>query len=240
MQNHRPHAHREPRSLGAVPSESNLLGDTLFVVQVIGALGVIVPMMVRNWTNIEGLSVSYFVVILAFLCLQTTLAVPAHRAMPTRKTRQILFMCALWLVLTAALLAEIWYRGMYVWDTNDTVTIVLTVFALGLVALAFRLARTPLSDPAARGLMGVMTRAIPQLLQGTKILVHGGGGVAGLSLLFANINTWIRLGHLALTRSEAKEERNRLWMLIPEVVNAFTWLLVSIAWLVWRVGWISP
>jgi hypothetical protein len=87
--------------------------DALFAIQVLGGLGLMVPMMIRNWTDVEGVSVSFFLVLLVFCVLQTSLAIPAHRAKPTRKSAQALTVYLMWIPLTTIHILEIWWRGMY-------------------------------------------------------------------------------------------------------------------------------
>lgn len=214
--------------------------DVLFVVQVIGGLGLIIPMMIRNWHTVEGVSLSFFLVLMVFCALQASLAIPAYRAQPSRKAAQAIAIYILWIVLVALHATEIAYRGMYVWSTNDTITIIVTgVSALG-VYLWRRWRGSSFNDPDTKSQLGMTTRGIPQLLQGVKIAMVGGAGLPAVSVVVGNLNIWIRIFHLVLTREEAKWEQNRIWMLATEIVNAVSWGIVSLIWLAWRIGLINP
>lgn len=214
--------------------------DALFAIQVIGGLGLIVPMMIRNWNNVEGVSLSFFLVLMAFCALQASLAIPAHRAAPSRKSAQAIFVYVMWIVLVGLHAMEIVFRGMYVWDANDTVTVALTSVSALLVYLWRKWRGSDFNDPVTKSQIGMTTRGIPQLLQGVKIAMVGGAGLPAVSVIVGNVNIWIRITHLILTRSEAKWERNRVWMLATETVNAVSWGIVSLIWIAWRLGIITP
>ena len=213
--------------------------DALFVIQVIGGLGLIIPMMIRNWNNVEGVSLSYFLIIMASCGLQASLAISAHRAAPSRKSIQAIFVYIMWIVLVGLHTLEIVFRGMYVWDTNDMVTLSLTSMSALLVYLWRKRCGSDFNDLVTKSQISMMMRGIPQLLQGVKIAMVGGAGLPAISVIVGNANIWIRITHLILTRSEAKWERNRVWMLVSEVVNAVSWGVVSLIWIAWRIGIIT-
>lgn len=227
-------------SIGVLAALKKYGADALFAIQVIGGLGLIVPMMIRNWNNVEGISLSFFLVLIAFCGLQASLAIPAHKTAPSRKSAQAIFIYVMWIVLVGLHIAEIIFRGMYAWDTNDWVTVSLTGGSALIVYLWRRWHGSDFNDPVTRSQIGMTTRGIPQLLQGVKIAMVGGAGLPAVSVIVGNVNIWIRIAHLILTRNEAKWERNRVWMLATEVVNAISWGIVSLVWIAWRFGIITP
>ncbi len=214
--------------------------DLLFGIQILGGFGLIVPMMVRNWTNVEGVSLSFFLVLLVFCGLQLSLAVSAYKAAPSRRASQACLVYGMWIVLQSLHILVILSRGMYIWDRNDKITIIVTVVSALLVYFLRRASGSNFEDPITKSQVGMATRGIPQLMQGWKIFLVGGAGVHGFSVLVGNLNIWIRMWHLVLTKGEASWDHNRVWMLATEMVNAFSWGLVSLIWLAWRVGWINP
>lgn len=218
------------------PGLSTYAADVLFIVQILGGFGLMIPMMVRNWTNVEGVSASFFIVLLAFLALQLSLAIPAHKAQPSRKSLQTIIIYAAWVVLIGFHLIEILCRGLYQWDLNDAVTSILTFGGAGIVYVLRRARGSDFSDPVTKSQLGMMTRGVPQLLQGVKIWMIGGGGLHGFSVLIGNVNIWVRMIHLLLTHNEATWDKHRRWMLASEVVNAVSWGIVSLIWLAWHLG----
>ncbi len=210
--------------------------DFLFIVQILGGAGLMIPMMARNLTSIEGVSLSFFLVLVIFCGLQLSIAIPAYIAKPTRKAWQAVAVYIMWIVLQTLNIVEILWLGVYRWDMNDTVTLVLTFTGTAAVVAHSMASNQALSDPITKSRLAMTTRGIPQLLQGAKIWMFGGSGLPGVSVLIGNVNIWIRIGHLVLTRSEATEDRNRFWMLASEVVNAISWGIVSLIWLGWRFG----
>ncbi len=229
--------HQDTRSRESLLSTYG--ADLLFAVQVIGGLMLILPMMVRNWTDIGGVSLSFMLILFAFCFLQESLAVAALRAEPSRKARQAVFVYGMWIVLTAVHIALILYRGMYRWDTNDTVTIAVTAANVLFVYVWRRWRGSDISDPITKSQFAMATRGAPQLLLGVKVAMDGGSGLPGVSVLMGNLNIWIRMFHLVFTHGEAKWDKNRYWLLASEVVNAACWGVVSAIWLLWYFEWIA-
>lgn len=210
--------------------------DALFGIQILGGFGLIIPMMLRNWTSVEGVSLSFFLVLECFNALQLSLTLAAYRTEPSRRAKQACLVYAMWFILIGLHTLEILYRGQYVWDYNDQITIVVTSTCALLVYVVRRASGSGLEDPVTKSQVGMTTRGIPQLLQGWKFAMVGGEGMPGFSILVGNLNIWIRMWHLVLTRGEAPWERNRVWMLAAEITNAATWGFVSLIWLTWRVS----
>ncbi len=219
-------------------TENRGAADALFYIQVIGAAGLVIPMLIRNLYTVEGVSMSFLIVLLVFCGLQASLALPAHRTQPSRKTRQALFIYMMWIVLVGVDILIIWLGGLYEWDTNDSVTIGATLVGAVLVYRRRRSRGFTFENPITKSQVAMTTRGIPQLLQGVKIFIAGGGGLPGVSVLVGNLNIWIRMAHLILTQQEAIWDENRRWLLASELVNALTWGMVSIVWLSWYFGWI--
>ena len=194
--------------------------------------------MIRNWTNVEGVSMSFFLVLLMFCLLQMSMAIPAYRAEPTRKAKQVLIIYGSYIFLGTLHILEILYRGMYVWDLNDTTTIALTLLSALWVYRHRRSQGDPFESPLTKSQIAMTTRGVPQSLQAIKIWMYGGAGYPGVSILLGNLSIIFRVALLILNRNDAKEDPNRKWLLAAEFVNGATWGLVSLVWVMWRIGWI--
>src|SRR3990167_5185416 len=80
-------------------SKKKLIADLLFWVQIIGAFVYCWNQFFRLLETTNGQLLSRFLVMEVYFYLHLMLAVGAHRAQPSRITRQTLWTYAMWLVL---------------------------------------------------------------------------------------------------------------------------------------------
>jgi hypothetical protein len=208
-----------------------LAADLFFALQIALALVSGGSQFLRLLSTSQGVNVSWLASWLAFLMINLTLTVRAHRFQPSRVTLQTVLIYAFWTAIIAANLAVLLWTGT-VWDHKDTVTVV--VVGLGVLLTCWYAWRQglPLTDPLVNAGCAMCFIGLPQLTLAYKIFTVGGAGLAGLMLLAGHLGIITRLGILWFAIREAGWDRNRLGAALGELANESTWLLVTLAWLV--------
>ena len=219
----------EPADPGRV--RQRRIADLLFVVQLTCALIFGGSQTLHMLESTEGLSISFFLFWALFLVINLGLSVQAHRAQPSRVTRQTVFVYSLWTLIIAANLGALAWHGSGAWNTVDDVTA-----GIALAGIAGTLgigARHGLGwrDPIVRGWLAVFFKGVPQLTLAWNLAQVGGGGLAPLGVLAGHVTICTRLGQLVFSIREAGWDRNRLGSLISEIANEGSWIVATVVWL---------
>jgi len=209
-----------------------LAADLFFALQIALALISGGSQFIRLLTTSQGVNLSWLASWLAFLLINLTLTLRAHRLQPSRVTLQTVLTYAAWTAVIGADLGVLLWRGTTRWDGKDTLTA--TVLGLGLTLTWLRARRLglPLTDPLVHAGFAMCFIGLPQLTLAYKIFTVGGEGMAGLMLLAGHIGILTRLGQLWFAIREAGWERDRQGAALGELANEGTWILVTLAWLV--------
>jgi hypothetical protein len=205
--------------------------DALFAVQIGCSLVSGGSEFLRLLTTSQGVNLSWLASWLAFLAINLTLTIRAHRRQPSRVTLQTVLSYAIWTTFIAACHGAMLWRGTELWDDLDTVTSI--VVGLGVVAawIWARWCGLGLTDPLLSAVLAACCIGLPQLTLAYKIFTVGGEGMAGLMLLAGHLGIGTRLGQLWFAIREAGWDRNRKGAALSELANEATWLLVTAAWL---------
>jgi hypothetical protein len=214
-----------------MPSQKQLTADCFFALQLILAAVSGGSQFLRLLTTSQGLNVSWLASWLAFLVINLALTIRAHRAQPSRVTRQTVAAYGAWTTVITANFVLLLWQGTALWDAKDTVTTVTVILGLLLTLVWARWRHLPCTDPLAHGLFGVCFIGLPQVTLAYKIFQVGGAGLAGGMLLAGHVAIMTRLGQLWFAIREAGWDRNRLGAAMSEAANEITWLLVTAAWL---------
>jgi hypothetical protein len=185
----------------------------------------------RLLTTSQGVNISWLASWLAFLLINLTLTLRAHRTQPSRVTWQTVLTYCAWTLVIAANLALLLWRGTSEWDAKDNLTTVLVSLGLLSTLTWSRWQGLSLTDPVVHGLFGVCCIGLPQVILAYKIYQVGGAGLAAGMLLAGHIAILTRLGQLWSALREAGWDRNRVGAAMSEAANEMTWLLVTFAWL---------
>ncbi len=212
---------------------TQVFADVCFVIQVICTILFGGGQFLRMLTTSQGVSMTWFIFWEAFLVLNLILAVRAHQTQPSCVTLQTICSYALWTVMVTADLAVMLWKGNGVWDVNDTLTTVLGGAGVTLTLCIAYHKKLGIGDPIAKGWLAVSFKAIPQLIMAYKICLEGGAGLAGLTVIMGHMTVLTRLGQLYASLREAGWDRNRIGSALSEVANETSWMLVTIAWLIY-------
>ena len=214
-------------------SNKRLIADLLFWVQIVLAFVFSVPQFLLLLENTQGQSLSMQIVMLGFLVMSLSLAFGTHRASPSRITRQIIAIYLMWSVFIAGNIGAIFWNGKYCWSVNDSVTMVLAVIGIVVVLVVCRTRNTGLDDPMPKGLLAILSKAVPQFMMALKVASEGGAGVPMPTIIVGNITVCLRIGQIWLSIREAGWDKNRVWLLLSETLNEISWATVSIVWAFW-------
>jgi hypothetical protein len=213
-------------------ARSHRIGDVLFLVQMLTAVGFIFTQAKLMLTTTEGISLTWLFFWGVFLLINLSLSHRAHQLQPSRLTYQTAFTYATWtLVVLFCIAIYIWQNTTF-WTTLDTWT---TGFALsGIVATVIVGHRNNLTitDPIVRGYLGVFFKGVPQLTLAYNILMMGGAGISTFAIVTGHINICTRLGQVLMSLREARWDRNRRGSAISEMANEGSWIVATIAWLI--------
>ncbi|MCX5892345.1 MAG: hypothetical protein NTW80_05110 [Deltaproteobacteria bacterium] len=215
-----------------MPITKKTTADLIFALQICLALISGGSEFRRLLTTTQGVNLSWLASWLAFLLINLTLTLRAHRRQPSRVTLQAVLAYAAWTTVIAACLGALLWNAPVLWDAKDTLTAILVASGLAITGLiAYRL-DLGLNDPLAHAGFAACFIGLPQLILSYKIFTVGGEGMAGLMLLAGHIGICTRLGQLWFAIREAGWDRNRQAAALSELANEATWLLVTLAWLV--------
>lgn len=137
-----------------------------------------------------------------------------------------------WVLCGIILLGVVALKGGYVWSHVDQTIATLALCGLGLTSGWAKAYRKSFADPAVRALIGVSLKPVPQFLLIAKIWSEGGGGITASAIIVGNVSILMRLIPLAMSLRTEGVNREKLWLLTADSLNGFSWLVVSIVWLV--------
>jgi hypothetical protein len=213
-------------------SHKKMIADLLCWVQIIGATVFCGAYALRSLSDVRGSSVAQFGLVATYLLFHLWLGMGAHRASPSRLTRQAIATYVIWFVLILAIIGAAWTNPAYRWNEKDTTTL-LTALVLTIVVLVVSYARhVTIKDPMVKASFAIAYKSVPQVLLAWKFLAEGASGTPGLSIVVGHATILIRLGQIYFMVREAGWDRNRIWLAISEVANELSWVVATIAWLV--------
>lgn len=212
-------------------SRRQLIADSLFIVQIIGAIVFCGAYIIRSLTDVTGSSAAQFGLVAAFLVFHLALGVGAHRAAPSRVTRQAVATYVIWLTLIVGIVIAATTNPAYTWNEKDT-TILLTALVSTVFVIGFAVAwKLSIKDPMIKALFAIAYKSVPQVMLGWKFLAEGATGTPDVSVIVGHATILIRLGQIYFMVREAGWDRNRLWLAISETANEISWIIATIAWL---------
>lgn len=215
-------------------SKKRMITDLLFGVQIIGATLFCGAYTLRSLKDVTGSSAAQFGLVATYLVFHLTLGLGAHRASPSRVTRQAIATYAIWFVLILTTIGAVITNPMYRWNTKDTTTVLTAAVLTGTVIILSFVRKLRFSDPAVKASFAIAYKSVPQVLLAWKFLAEGASGTPGLSVVVGHATILIRLGQIYFMVKEAGWDRNRIWLAVSESANEVSWIVATIAWLAVR------
>lgn len=212
-------------------SRKKMIADSLFGVQIIGAVLFCGAYALRSLSDVRGTSVAQVGLIATYLLFHLCLGLGAHRASPSRLTRQAIATYVIWFVLILTIIGAVITNPAYRWNQKDTTTL-MTALGLTMAVLIVSHARhLTIKDPMVKAYFAIAYKSVPQVLLAWKFLAEGASGTPGLSVVVGHITILIRLGQIYFMVREAGWDRNRIWLAISETANELSWVIATIAWI---------
>lgn len=205
--------------------------DLLFWVQIAGAVAFCGAYILRSLHDITGTSVAQIGLVAMFLVFNLALGISAHRASPSRVTRQAIATYLIWIVLIVAFIVAVVTNAAYQWNAKDTTTLITAMVLTVAVLVIGGIRNLPLNDPVMKGMLAISYKAVPQVLLAWKFLAEGASGTPGMSVWVGHFTILVRLGQIYFMVKEAGWDRNRIWLAFSETANEVSWIVVTIVWL---------
>lgn len=211
--------------------KKQVISDSLFWVQIIGAVVFCGAYTLRSLHDITGSSAAQFGLVAMFLVFNLALGIGAHRAKPSRTTRQAIATYIVWLVLVTILIGVVVTNSAYQWNEKDTTTLITAlVLTVAVLTIGGVKGLSP-NDPMMKGLFAIAYKSVPQVLLAWKFLAEGASGTPAVSIWVGHATILVRLGQIYFTVNEAGWDRNRVWLAISETANEVSWIIATIVWL---------
>ena len=212
-------------------ARAHRVGDFLFFVQMVTAVGFIGTQARLMLTTTEGISLTWLSFWGVFLLINLSLSSRAHQLQPSRLTYQTVFTYATWTVVVLFCIGIYIWRNSNFWTPLDTWTTGLALCGIiATLVIGYRNGLT-ITDPIVRGYLGVFFKGVPQLALAYNIIMMGGAGISTFAIVTGHINICTRLGQVLMSLREARWDRNRRGSAISETANEGTWIVATIAWL---------
>lgn len=208
-----------------------MIADLLFWVQIIGAVIFCGAYALRLIQDVTGFSLAQFGLATTYLVFHLALGIGAHRASPSRVTRQAIATYVIWFVLGTCVMVAAGTNLEYQWNAKDTTTLITAMILTVAVLLMSAACRLSLSDPMVKASFAIAYKSVPQVLLAWKFLAEGASGTPGLSVVVGHATILIRLGQIYFMVREAGWDRNRIWLAISETANELSWVVATTAWL---------
>jgi len=209
--------------------------DLIFGFQVICAVGFGGGQFLRMLDSVRGVSGAMFVFSLTFLFINLYLAIKGYGVKRTRVIVQLIAFMALGVAVYSGLLVLLIVKGGF-WDGNDKVTSLLVLVGVSASLLVGKSRGLNWKDPIIKGWLALSFKAVPQLMMAWKIAIVGGTGVSGIFILTFHLLTLSRILLIFWEIQKVGWDRNRKGMLVSEIGNELSWVVVTTTWAVQLSG----
>lgn len=208
------------------------VADSLFGIQLIFALVFGVSQFLHTvQTGEQVASITWFILWQLFLFINLTLSYQAHRVQPSRVTLQTFWGYLIMTVMVAIDLVASLILTPVFWNHLETFSVAVVSLGVAITLWIAKRKNLRIRDPLVRGWLAVLFKGVPQLILTCQIILVGGEGIALLVIIAGHAMILTRLGQLWFSIREAGWDRNRVGSAISEVANESSWILVTIAWL---------
>ncbi len=215
-------------------SKKHNIGNLLFWFQIICAFIFSASQALKMLESTQGVSFSYFVCHGIFVLLNLWLSVIAlcEASGEERKIKkQSVFIYAMWMVFISIHLLIAWWKLPELWKYSDTITALIVTCGVMITVVFAKVTKLPLLDPYVKAGLAIFFKSVPQVALAYSIIMYGKGGLSGIWILFGHITILTRLVHLWVSNRE-KWNRNTKGSFVSEVWNEASWIIATIAWII--------
>ena len=211
--------------------------DSIFYSHFILAVIFLISQVTRMWESTQGISSSNYLMNLSYVLIITFLIVKSRReniekGNSTRILNQMLFNFIFGIICYSILAGISLFRPIenVFWDTNDTLTTLIVLSGIVCLFVISYYKQISIWGPVFKGLFGICLKSLPQLFWAYKVYEHGIGGLDPIMILTFNLMTSIRITQTAIELKRNPGDKKRKGILISEIPNLGSFLLVTLAW----------
>lgn len=189
------------------------------------------------WFNgTQGISISLFGVVIMFIGANMFLAWQSNNHHPSKRMIRTFNIYVMWLIVHIILIVEtLFLRISYnqpIAYQLDIITCVLVGFGYFGILIWAIYKKLSYQDPSIKGMVGLVSKSLPQILLVIIIFANGGSGHSIMGIFLPILTPLMRIAQITLN---PHHDRNRYWLLVSEWSNEITWLMVSLAWVIMKL-----
>lgn len=206
-------------------------GDFLYYFQLFGALVFGTSQIVHMWNvSTQGVATSTYMFTLAFVAINTYLAIASDRLLQTKTSKQIVVIYVMGCIVYGLFVLTLCIKSHNAWTIADTVTSAIVGILIAITSVVASLKQLSFKDPVVKGIYGLWFRFVPHLALAWKIETEGGQGINVVAVVVFHILTLTRIVQIFINY-KTEWNRNKTGLAIAEIGNELSWIIVTIVWL---------
>ncbi len=226
-------AERKRRGEAILSEKARSTATRLLWFQVICGIIFTSAQAIRMLTSTKGVSVSFFICVGAFAVINLVLSIAAYREAGKQDAgvkRQAIYIYSMWTTFAVIHFSIALWKMPRLWSSNDTLTMTIVGVGSIITVLVGKLKGMPLRDPYMRACLAAFLKCVPQVTLAVNIYLKGSSGLSGIWIFMGHVTILTRLVHLHISSKEGwnRNTRASFW---SEIGNETSWLVASIAWL---------
>ena len=209
--------------------KASWLGDSFFIIQLMAAVWFGYAQVGTFLGSVEGASISWMGLWLAFVIINLGLAIGASKKESDRVIVQTIGNYSAWTFVIGLAFFTLLLQGAS-WNEIDTVTIIIT--GAGVVGLFIygQMKGLALFDPVMRGGLALLFKFIPQLTLAVNVWLYGGRGIALYTVLVGHFIISMRIGQIWMSARKTGWDKHRVGVVVGEAGNEISWIVLTIVW----------
>lgn len=190
----------------------------------------------RMLSSTDGVILTSFLFVAIYAVFMLSLALSAHRAGPTRTTKQMVIIWVCGFSLYALLTTIFLFKAERLWNENDTVNA--TYAAIGVLGASalIRIRKLSLRHPAVKMSLAISFRVIPQLFLGLNAFAaQTSKGLSGWFIWSFHVLIACRIyqAYHGMKEQNGQADQSMRYLLISECLGWTSWCVITTAWIVY-------
>jgi hypothetical protein len=180
--------------------------------------------------SLQGVIVTSFALMEVFMFFNLLLALDVHRQKRNGESFKAVLLYAIFIVAVGLSCAAIAINGSYEWSRQDSIAMLSVAVGVVLIAAVKGRYKWSWNGPAIRTLIGILVKAVPQVLLAWRIAADGGAGLHEAVIWMGHATAVARLVQILILNFSAGWTRSGAGLLISETANEGTWIVVTVVW----------
>jgi hypothetical protein len=204
----------------------------LFWIQVVGVLIFGSSQLYHMITySTIGLSESMFLCNTIVVTINLVLALKAHKIQSSKNTKETVLIYFFGTIIYMSFLVTMAIKAESAWGNLDWITLAIVLIVVAIVFVYVVYKKINYRNPLLKGVISLILKVVPQLIMAYKIYEVGGQGLSLVTLIVFHFLTLLRIYKVWETKREMTTEKNRTGLLLSEIGNEVSWIVVSIVWI---------